>query len=269
MFSRKERRFLSLFSAIPIIAILLPLFYSLPVSAAEAMNTPEGFRASRIIDRIVVNDSGQQMGEIDDMIMNRRGKIEKVILSVGPFLGVGHWLVAVSFKALQIPDQGEIVYKVSREQLEKHPVFSFRMDGFRDYYFWPPPPAGGFELGPPGYPGYFPRGHHPGHFSKGRYMGNYGPWGWEYYPERWMVSALLNRHVWNEEGLEVGQIDDLIIDRDGKVKTIILGVEGILEIEEKRVALPFEPLKVSGAGLVYNVSEHQLRELPAYHYAEK
>ena len=100
-------------------------------------------------------------------------------------------------------------------------------------------------------------------------MGNYGPWGWEYYPERLMVSALLNRHLWNEEGLEVNQVDDLIIGRDGKVKSIILGVEGILEIEKKRVALPFEPFKVSGAGLVYDVSESQLKELPAYHYAEK
>jgi hypothetical protein len=83
-----------------------------------------------------------------------------------------------------------------------------------------------------------------------------------------MVSAILNRHLWNEEGLEVGRIDDLIIGRDGKANSMIVGVEGILESEVKRVALPFEPFKVSGTGLVYNVSEQRLKELPAYHYAK-
>ena len=198
-------------------------FFSLPVSAAEAIGIQEGFRASQIIDRTVVNDRGQEVGEVDDLIMNRRGKIKKVVLSVGAFLGIGDRRVAVSFKALQIGNQGDIIYNVTREQLEKHPIFSYRAEGFEDYYFWPPPPAGGFELGPPGYQGYFPYGHHSGSFPRGRYRGNYGPWGWEYYPERLRVSAILNRHLWNEEGLEVGRIDDLIIGRDAKVKTIILG----------------------------------------------
>jgi hypothetical protein len=40
-------------------------------------------------------------------------------------------------------------------------------------------------------------------------------------------------------------------------------------MEEKLLALPFKPLKVNGAGIVYNVTEQQLKERPGFHYEKK
>jgi len=236
---------------------------------AERMYLQKGLRASKIIDQTVKNDGGEELGEVDDLIMSRNGKIKKVILSVGGFLGIGDRLVAVPFKSLQISEKGDIVYNVTKQQLEKHPVFTYKREGFDEYYYSPPPPYGSFALAPPGYQGNFPYGHPYGSFPRGRYRGEYGAWGWEYYPERLRVSGILNRSVWNEAGQEVSEIDDLIIGRNAKVETIILSVGEFLGMEEKLVALPFKPLKVNGAGIVYNGTQQQLKELPGFHYEKR
>jgi sporulation protein YlmC with PRC-barrel domain len=253
-----------------LIGIVLFLVASPLASGAEGKGGQEDFRASKIIDEGVKNHRGEQIGEVDDMIMGRRGKIKKVLLSVGGYLGIGYRLVAVSFGSLQIGRQGNILYDVTKEQLEKHPVYSYREDGFREFYYYsPPPPYGGFAFGPPQYQGYFPYGHPYGSFPRGRYRGEYGAWGWEYYPELFRVSALLSRHLWNEAGQVMGEIDDLMISPQGKVQTIILSVGQILGLEEKLVALPFKPLRVSGDGVIYNITDAQIKELPAFRYGGK
>lgn len=235
----------------------------------EKMRFQGGVGASRIMDHSVMNDRGEELGEVDDLIMSRNGKIKKVILSVGGFLGIGDRLVAVPFKSLQIGEKGDIVYPVTRQQLENHPAFTYQKEGLDEYYYSPPPPYGSFANAPPGYQGFFPYGQPYGSFPGGKYRGEYGAWGWEYYPERIRVSGILDRPIWNEGGQEVGRMDDLIIDRNGKVENIILSMGEFLGMEEKLVVLPFRPLKVNGAGVVYDVTLRRLKELPGFHYQKR
>jgi sporulation protein YlmC with PRC-barrel domain len=265
----EKKRILNFFWAVFLLAGLMSLVFSAVAYAAEEKNAPEANRASKIIDETVRNAQGEEVGEVDDMIMSRNGKIKEVVLSVGGFLGTGYRLVAVPFKALRKSAQAGILYDVTHDQLEKHSSFSYRREGFGEYSYSPPPPYGSFVIPPPGIQGYFPYGHLYGSPSKGRYRGEYGAWGWEYYPERMRVSGILKRHIWNEDGQEMGEIDDLMISRNGKVETIILSVGEFLGMEEKLVALPFRPLKVNGAGIVYNVTQQQIKELPGFHYQKR
>ena len=211
------------------------------------------------------------MGEVDDLIMSRNGKIKKVILSVGGFLGIGDRLVAVPFKSLKIDEKNNIIYNVTKQQLENHPVFSYRREGLYGYYYqpfyplpaygtrreyrYPPPPPYGEPYAP------FP--------PRGKYRGEFGPWEWEYFPERLRISAILNQVVLNNKGEEAGEIDDLIINRVGKVEQIILSLGGFLGIDEKLVSIPFKPLKVTDLGIVYNVSREELKNLPGFSYEKK
>jgi sporulation protein YlmC with PRC-barrel domain len=229
----------------------------------ERTSLQQGFRASKIIDRAVKNAQGEELGEIDDLIMSRNGKIEKVTLSVGGFLEIGDRLVAVPFRSLQISEKGDIVYNITKQQLENHPVFSYRREGLYGYYYEPfyPMPAYGIRREyryPPPPPYGEPYAPFP---PRGKYRGEYGPWEWEYFPERLRVSAILNRGVLNNKGEEVGEMDDLIINRNGKAEQIILSVGGFLGIDEKLVAMPFKPLKVADLGIVYNVSREELKDL--------
>jgi sporulation protein YlmC with PRC-barrel domain len=237
----------------------------------ERMHLQEGFRASKIIDQTVKNAQSEELGEVDDLIMSRNGKIKKVILSVGGFLGIGDRLVAVPFKSLKIDEKDEIVYDVTKQQLENHPVFNYRREGLYGYYYqpfyqlpaysarreyrYPPPPPYGEPYAP------FP--------PRGRYRGEFGPWEWEYFPERIRMSVILNRTVLNNKGEEVGEIDDLIINRNGKVEQIILSAGGFLGIDEKLVAMPFKPLKLTDLGIVYNVTIQELKNLSGFSYEKK
>ncbi len=237
----------------------------------ERVSLQEGFRASKIIDQTVKNAQGEELGEVDDLIMSRNGKIKKVILSVGGFLGVGYRLVAVPFKSLQIGEKGDIVYNVTRQQLENHPAFSYRREGLYGYYYEPfyPLPAYGMRLDyryPPPPPYGEPYAPFP---PRGKYRGEYGPWEWEYFPERLRISVILNRVVLNNTGEEVGEIDDLMINRVGKVEQIILSVGGFLGMDEKLVAMPFKPLKVTDLGIVYNVRREGLKNLPGFSYGKR
>jgi sporulation protein YlmC with PRC-barrel domain len=245
--------------------LVLTLANPFPAPAAEGKGKQEGVRADQLIDQVVRNDRGQEIGSVDDLIMSRRGRIKKVILEVGGFLEIGYRLVAIPFRSLQIDKKGDVLYKVTKEQLERHSSFHYESEGLLGSYFSPPPPYGSFALGQPApYGRPFPYGHlyHPS--PGGRYPGEYGAWGWEYYPERFRVSGILDRRAWNEEGVPVGKIDDLIIDPNGQVQTLILSVGWSLAMEEKLVALPFRPLKVSGSGIVIDVTRRELEGMPAF-----
>jgi sporulation protein YlmC with PRC-barrel domain len=286
---RKHRQSLNGICFICLIAAALVNFLLLPAWGAEAksekiwqsgkISLQEGFRASRIIDQTVKNVQGEEIGEVDDLIMSRVGKVKKVILSVGGYLGIGDRLVAVPFKSLKIGEKEDIIYNVTKQQLEKHPEFSYRKQGLYGNYF-PPYPTYRYPYNPgyyypenppyPPYPPYPPFGKPYGPFpEKGRRGGYYYPWTWEYFPERLQISAILNRAILNDEGETVGEIDDLIISPNGKVASIILSVGGFLGIDEKLVAVPFKPLKITDMGVVYNITKQELKNQPGFSYEKK
>jgi sporulation protein YlmC with PRC-barrel domain len=70
---------------------------------------------------------------------------------------------------------------------------------------------------------------------------------------------------------DVGEINDVILGRDGQIKAVILGVGGFLGIGEKSVAIPMQDVKFvkngDGAGdffLVVNANKDVLASAPAY-----
>ena len=61
------------------------------------------------------------------------------------------------------------------------------------------------------------------------------------------VSAkeLLSENVVNAANESIGDINDVLIDREGKVAAVIVGVGGFLGMGEKDVALPYDQLTFS------------------------
>ena len=58
-------------------------------------------RSSKLICVDVYNDANETIGDIEDLIVDKSGKIEHVVLGVGGFLGMGEHYVAVSFDKLK------------------------------------------------------------------------------------------------------------------------------------------------------------------------
>lgn len=86
-------------------------------------------------------------------------------------------------------------------------------------------------------------------------------------PSRFLASAVMNRHIINEEGKRVGRVKDLVINRkNNRVEKIILSSIDILG-EDVHVALSYEPLGFTAYGLVYDITLHALKDF-IYPYEE-
>jgi sporulation protein YlmC with PRC-barrel domain len=62
--------------------------------------------------------------------------------------------------------------------------------------------------------------------------------------DQWLGSNFVNRSVYTQDGTDIGDINDMVIDRNGMVQAVIIGVGGFLGIGEKDVAIPFNALQI-------------------------
>src|SRR6202045_2735104 len=60
---------------------------------------------------------------------------------------------------------------------------------------------------------------------------------------QWRASKLIGVNVYNDNNEKIGDIQELIVDKSGKVDNVVLGVGGFLGMGEHYVALAMEKLK--------------------------
>ena len=63
------------------------------------------WRASKLAGLSVYNDQNENIGTINDLLMDKSGNIKGAVISVGGFLGMGSRYVAVSYDKLKFSDQ--------------------------------------------------------------------------------------------------------------------------------------------------------------------
>lgn len=75
-------------------------------STTSATMHKEGeWRATKLAGVDVYNEANEKIGNINDVILDRSGKVAKVILGVGGVVGLGEHYVAVAFDKLTWVDQ--------------------------------------------------------------------------------------------------------------------------------------------------------------------
>jgi sporulation protein YlmC with PRC-barrel domain len=83
-----------------------------------------GYRASQLIGRTVVNDKGENIGKIDDLVVGR-DKVLFAIIGVGGFLGIGQKLIVAPYNSLTVTSQRIVLPGASKEALGKLPAFRY------------------------------------------------------------------------------------------------------------------------------------------------
>jgi sporulation protein YlmC with PRC-barrel domain len=83
------------------------------------------------------------------------------------------------------------------------------------------------------------------------------------------ANDLLNKTVKNGSNESVGDINDVRIDRNGKIAAVIVGVGGFLGLGEKDVALPYEQLSFMRDGdgalvISADVTKESLQSAPEW-----
>ena len=66
-------------------------------SSASSTSFQGDWRASKVVGLNVYNEKNENVGSINDLLMDKSGSIKAAVISVGGFLGMGARLVAVPF----------------------------------------------------------------------------------------------------------------------------------------------------------------------------
>jgi len=77
-------------------------------------------------------------------------------------------------------------------------------------------------------------------------------------------EGMIGEAVYNENDEKVGDVEDVVLDSDGKAKTFVIGAGGFLGMGEHDVAVPFDKITKSGDKLILQgYTKDQLKALPA------
>jgi len=83
--------------------------------------------ASRVIGAYVMNDAGETVGSVNDVLIDKQGHVTGIVVGVGGFLGIGQTDVAIAYDPSQIgvDENGKRIIKlnVTKEALKNAPHF--------------------------------------------------------------------------------------------------------------------------------------------------
>jgi sporulation protein YlmC with PRC-barrel domain len=67
----------------------------------------------------------------------------------------------------------------------------------------------------------------------------------------WRASKVVGLSVYNDKNEKVGSINDLLMDKSGNIKAVVLGVGGFLGMGEHLVAVPLDKVKFETEPVAY------------------
>src|SRR6478672_7566773 len=67
----------------------------------------------------------------------------------------------------------------------------------------------------------------------------------------WRASKMVGLSVYNDKNESIGSINDMLTEKDGKIKAVVIGVGGFLGVGEHLVAIPFEKIKFVSEPVAY------------------
>ena len=86
-----------------------PASATIPAPAAttsgSAASHSDMWRSSKLIGLNVYNDQNEKLGDINEILLDKSGKVEGVVIGVGGFLGMGEHDIKVDMSKLKFVDE--------------------------------------------------------------------------------------------------------------------------------------------------------------------
>ncbi|WFU18215.1 PRC-barrel domain-containing protein [Bradyrhizobium sp. CB3481] len=73
----------------------------------------------------------------------------------------------------------------------------------------------------------------------------------------WRTSKLVGLNVYNDSNESLGSINDLLTDKSGNIKAVVIGVGGFLGVGEHLVAVPMDKVKFIDEPVAYTSASSQ------------
>lgn len=89
----------------------------------------------------------------------------------------------------------------------------------------------------------------------------------------WRMDNYIGKPVMNALGQHIGDIYDVLFDKNGQISTVVIGVGGFLGVGSKLIAVPYSLVTYSGTGdlraIIVPLTREALMSAPAYKLSEK
>ena len=83
--------------------------------------------------------------------------------------------------------------------------------------------------------------------------------------DQFRASKMIGSTVYDVQNRDIGKIEDLIIDRDGRVSSAVVDVGTFLGMGGKYVAVPLDNIKTDNNRLTLDMTKEQLKQAQDYH----
>ena len=88
--------------------------------------------------------------------------------------------------------------------------------------------------------------------------------------ESWTVTNYYKQNVYDPKEAKIGSVDDVLVDKSGKVTGLVIGVGGFLGAGEKDVIVPFTSVKTAKKNdswwLTLDETKDTLKNAPGFKY---
>lgn len=83
--------------------------------------------ASKLMDKSVQDSQGEQLGSVEDLLLDEQNQISHVVVSSGGFLGLGGRNVALPIDQIEMQEDA-VVYNGDKQQFSDLPEFAYQED---------------------------------------------------------------------------------------------------------------------------------------------
>lgn len=203
--------------------------------AGASVPSAEGSIVTNIIGESVYNGTGddaENIGKVSDVVFDKDGQAKSVVIGVGGFLGVGAKNVAFDYDKLQWAEKNGdrwLVAKTTKDELTAHAEFDSKP-------FSPSPaPAASTDAAAPAAPATTDTAQKPVDMNAAaaepvkRADGN-------------LATNIIGETVYNgtgDDAQNIGSVSDIVLTREGKAASLVIGVGGFLGLGAKNVVYDF------------------------------
>jgi sporulation protein YlmC with PRC-barrel domain len=203
-------------------------------AAAAPVPRAEGMIVTNIIGESVYNGTGddaENIGKVSDVVFDKDGMAKSVVIGVGGFLGVGTKNVAFDYDKLQWAEKNGdrwLVAKTTKDELKAHPEFDSKPYG--------PAPAPAASTAAPTAPATTDTAQAPAAAPAEpvkRADGN-------------LATNIIGETVYNgtgDDAQKIGSVNDIVLSKEGKAESLVIGVGGFLGLGAKNVTYDFNKAK--------------------------
>lgn len=227
-----------------------PVLYEFEVTTTAPAAT-RGFLASNMIGKAIKSQQsadGEEIGDVNDVILGRDGSVQAVIVGVGGFLGMGEKEVAIEFDRLNFVSErdGEfhLVSDVSQSELEAADAYE-RPDYVPQWMTVSVVETEMDKISQRAQKTYETVRKEAVDPAKKRLDAAIADWTAEKTrvdAETVSTEALIDAAVYTSEDENIGEISQILLDESGKAEAVVIDVGGFLGFNEKPVAVSYDSL---------------------------